>query len=52
MTRQRLRAALTSYAGLAVIALALLRGRFLAVVLIFLLGLAVKSWVVYKKEQL
>gem|GEM_PF-1098909 len=52
MTRERLKGSLICYAALAALALGLLRGPFLTVILIFLGGLAVKSWVAYKKERM
>jgi hypothetical protein len=52
MTKKRLDAALVCYVVLAAAAVAALDGPFRLVILIFLGGLAVKSWVAYKKEQL
>lgn len=52
VTKQRLQGAMASYVVLALMALAVLRGRVLAVVLVLLVGLAAKSWIVHKKEQL
>ncbi len=52
MSKRRLQGALACYAVLALMALGLLEGPFLLVVLIFLAGLAVKSWVVYERERL
>lgn len=52
VTKRRLQGALICYGALALVAGVALRGRFLAVVLVLLAGLVVKSWVVYKKEEL
>ena len=52
MTKKRLDSALVCYGVLAATAVAALDGPFRLVILIFLGGLAVKSWVAYKKEQL
>jgi hypothetical protein len=52
MTGGRLKGALVSYAVLAGISLAVLDGRYLGIILILFGGLAVKSWLGYKKEQL
>jgi len=52
MTRERLKGSLICYAALAALALGLLGGPFLTVILILFAGLAVKSWVAYKKERM
>ncbi|MCC6292859.1 MAG: hypothetical protein IT164_09445 [Bryobacterales bacterium] len=52
MTRNRLTVALACYATLALAAAFLLRNEARLVVWVFLAGLAVKSWVAYKKETL
>ncbi len=52
VTKRRLQGAVASYVVLALLALVVLRGRVLAVILVLLVGLAAKSWIVYKKEQL
>ncbi len=52
MTRARLVQALGALGVLAVGAALVLRGDVRTVVLIFLAGLAVKSWIAYKKETL
>ncbi|MCC7234531.1 MAG: hypothetical protein IT163_04465 [Bryobacterales bacterium] len=52
MTRFRLTAALACYAALAIGAACLLRNEARLVIWVFLAGLAVKSWVAYKKETL
>lgn len=52
MTRARLVRALGALGGLALGAALVLRGEVRTVVLIFLAGLAVKSWIAYKKETL
>ena len=52
MTRPRLVQALGALGGLAAGAALVLRGDVRTVVLIFLAGLAVKSWIAYKKETL
>ncbi len=51
MTRRRLYYALAAYALLAAVALLVLKGPFLWAILIFFAGLALKSWVIYKREQ-
>lgn len=52
MTRRRLYAALGAMGALGLGAALVLRGDVRTVVLIFLAGLAVKSWIAYKKETL
>ncbi len=52
MTRRRLYYALAAYAFLAVIAIAVLKGPFQWAMLVYFAGLALKSWAVYKREQL
>jgi len=52
MTSGRLRGALVCYAVLAVISVAVLEGRFLGLILILFGGLALKSWIGYKREQI
>ena len=52
MTRSRLHLALASLAALALLASLLLTGEARLIVWIFLAGLAVKSWIAYKKETL
>ena len=51
MTRKRLYSALSCYGALGLIALAVLNGPFLAVVLILLGALAVKSWIAFEKQR-
>jgi len=50
MTRRRLYAAWGALGGLALGAALVLRGDVRTVILIFLGGLAAKSWIAYKKE--
>jgi hypothetical protein len=52
MNRKQLYGSLVGYAVLALIGTAVLKGPFLMVMWIFFGGLAVKSWVAYKKEQM
>ncbi|HZO57818.1 MAG TPA: hypothetical protein VFB63_34235 [Bryobacteraceae bacterium] len=52
MTRSRLYIALASFGALALASTFLLRGETRMVILIFLAGLGVKSWIAYKKETL
>ena len=52
MTSRKLRIALAIYAVLALLALWELHGAVRLVVWIFLGGLALKSWIAWKKEQL
>ena len=52
MTRRRLCYALAAYALLAALSIAFLKGPFQWAMLIYFAGLAVKSWVIYKREQL
>lgn len=52
MTRSRLHMALVAYGALALGATIALRGEARLVVWIFLAGLAVKSWIAYKKETM
>ncbi len=52
LSKKRLYGAFAGYAVLGAIALAVLEGGFLAVILILFGGLALKSWVAYKRETL
>ncbi len=52
MTRRRLYYAFAAYALLAALSVAVLQGPFQWAMLIYFAGLALKSWAVYKREQL
>ncbi len=52
MTKRRFYASLVGYIVLALIGVATLRGAFLMVILILLAGLAAKSWIAWKREEM
>jgi chromate transport protein ChrA len=51
VTKRRLQQALLSLSILALVGLFVLQGPFRMIVLIFLAGLAVKSWIAYLRER-